>query len=904
LTVNPDNQSIKVAGGLKDERFNGADRGGVEAGRYNTPNVVTVVTNFETGTNIADNYAQRVSGWFTPTTSGDYVFFVSSDDDTDLFLSTDATAAHKQLIAQELGWSGVRRWTSVPAGANGGTTDTFAASQKRSDQFSPDAGTTTPFSTGIHLTAATPYYIEAVHHEGGGGDNLAVTYKLLADADPADGDAPAFKTTELSYVTRPVTGVTISTQPVSVSTYEAQSAQLSVGVTTDSEITPLYQWRKNGVAIAGANGSSYTIGFLALADAGNYDVVVTTPNFANNPVTSSVATLAVFPAPVIRGIVKYDYFPGLTDRTVVEAGNGGTPATTGNVVGADKSGYIPIAETAVNFDNNYVNRISGFFIPPADADYVFYVNSDDDSDLFLSTDDTPANKKLIAREENWSGLRQWTAQTSGGGNAGWKRSDLYTPSQWPGATPETPAVIHLLKDHLYYFEGVHHEGGGGDDFGITYKKVNPDDPNEGEPVNGIASALAGNVIGIKLVPATIAVGDLPVISSAVATTNGVTLTFNHPLDATTVVKGNFGLGTGVTVDSASSKEILQGNNVVSVVTLNTTGLQANQTYTVTVTGVKDTKGNAVAAGTSVKVTSPVVTLTFNGETPLPDGVTLGGTASIVDALGPDGSAALQLTDAVNGQQGALIIPSTIISTDPVTNFTTTFKAFIGLGSGNPADGMSVNFGNIDPNLNPTSFAAEEGATGAAISVDFDTYDNGAGGPNGQNEAPAFEIKLYGHIVAWVRLPQTHIVNDLWADVVVSVNSDNTLSASYNGVPYFNRVSLTNAKDLITGGNAGTYTPTTGEFLLSARTGSEHARQAIDDLTISVNSNDQPPPPDIHIHVARNGSNLNITWDAPGTLQSNSDIGNKNGWTAVAGASGQAATVPVGTTGNLFFRILK
>jgi hypothetical protein len=50
----------------------------------------------------------------------------------------------------------------------------------------------------------------------------------------------------------------------------------------------------------------------------------------------------------------------------------------------------------------------GYFYPPTDGDYVFYLCSDDNSQLFLSTDDNPNNKLLIAAETMWSAPRYYT----------------------------------------------------------------------------------------------------------------------------------------------------------------------------------------------------------------------------------------------------------------------------------------------------------------------------------------------------------------------------------------------------------------------------------------------------------------------------------------------------------------
>ncbi len=63
--------------------------------------------------------------------------------------------------------------------------------------------------------------------------------------------------------------------------------------------SPTYQWRFNGVAIAGANGSSYTIASAQTANAGNYDVIV--GNLLGQIVSSEaqLSVVTTLSAPVI-----------------------------------------------------------------------------------------------------------------------------------------------------------------------------------------------------------------------------------------------------------------------------------------------------------------------------------------------------------------------------------------------------------------------------------------------------------------------------------------------------------------------------------------------------------------------------------------------------------------------------
>src|SRR5580765_215177 len=387
--------AITVNGKLKNEFFSGKNRADVENGNGGKPTSVDEFTSFHAPVNIAENFTRRVSGYFIPAASGNYVFFAYSDDDSDLFLSTDDSPANKRLIAQEQNWSGDLAWVSSGGGSS--------LSQKRSDQFSPDGGTTTPFSAGIPLVGGTKYYIEGVAHEGGGGDDFGATFKLLADPDPADGTASALTGPVIAYITSPVSTGTITNQPQNVTVFESGSISLSVGIQTDSEVTPLYQWRKGGAIIAGASAATFNIPYAVTADAGSYDCVATIPNFAGT-LTSSAATVTVQAAPFVAGYLKYEYFPGKL-RTDVEAGTAGSPSFAGTTIGSDKSGGIRIFETGINFADNYANRVSGLFVPPATGDYVFFVTGDDDCDLFLSTDDRPANKRMIAQEVSWSNSR-------------------------------------------------------------------------------------------------------------------------------------------------------------------------------------------------------------------------------------------------------------------------------------------------------------------------------------------------------------------------------------------------------------------------------------------------------------------------------------------------------------------
>ena len=110
---------------------------------------------------LGDNYGDVVSGFLTPTVSGDYYFFLASDDASELDLSTDSTVANATTIATE-----------------------FSCCHGFLEPDDPNnAGQTT--ATPITLKAGTPYFIRALHTEGTGGDYVKVAWRLSTDNTPA-----------------------------------------------------------------------------------------------------------------------------------------------------------------------------------------------------------------------------------------------------------------------------------------------------------------------------------------------------------------------------------------------------------------------------------------------------------------------------------------------------------------------------------------------------------------------------------------------------------------------------------------------------------------------------------------------------------------------------------------------
>jgi len=109
-----------------------------------------------------DYFGARLRAYLTPPASGDYTFWTASDDDSEVWLSTDDSAANAALICSVEGWGGYRDWT--------GTTGSMGPNFK---------------SAPVKLEAGKRYYIEALVADGTGGGFVTVAW-----AGPGIGEAP------------------------------------------------------------------------------------------------------------------------------------------------------------------------------------------------------------------------------------------------------------------------------------------------------------------------------------------------------------------------------------------------------------------------------------------------------------------------------------------------------------------------------------------------------------------------------------------------------------------------------------------------------------------------------------------------------------------------------------------
>ena len=164
---------------------------------------------------------------------------------------------------------------------------------------------------------------------------------------------------------------------------------------------------------------------------------------------------------------KWDGIPGLQVADLEQAPS--YPANPSMTAMLSSWSYGP------GIGDNYGARVRGYICAPYSGFYTFYVSGDDQVGLWLSTDDDPANKKLIAYVQSW---------------VPFARMDLQQGQQ--------SAPIFLAKGGRYYIETLHKQSVGPNHLIVAWKM--PGDVLE-NPIPGSRLSPVENTLGNRRVGA-------------------------------------------------------------------------------------------------------------------------------------------------------------------------------------------------------------------------------------------------------------------------------------------------------------------------------------------------------------------------------------------------------------------
>ena len=359
-----------------------------------------------------NNYGSTARAWIIPPATGGYIFWITSDDSSQLSISPDATPGGAVLRASAASATGRYEYTK------------FTSQQ----------------SVAINLTAGLPYYLEARHKQSTGADHLVVAWQGPGiTRQPISGIylAPY----EQSYAPQ----ITLQSFPVR----RGSSAGTRIGTVVAANINPDATFGSFTItggtaaawcAIDANTGLLYVTDSAALSAASfpSYTLTVRASDGASANLTGSgTITLNVLaPTVAYAGGVVQEVWTGITGNAVTFLTSNSrypdSPTSTRNLSSFD-SGLTSLGD-------NYGSRIRAFVIPPVSGNYNFYITGDNESQLRFTAG------------TNYGSLNPVAAVNTAG------QRNVFTTF-----TLQKSAAFALTAGQKYYLE-TRHKNGTGPDF--------------------------------------------------------------------------------------------------------------------------------------------------------------------------------------------------------------------------------------------------------------------------------------------------------------------------------------------------------------------------------------------------------------------------------------------------------
>lgn len=361
---------------------------------------------FEGPTNSDTNYGARIRGYICPPASGDYTFWIASNDHSELWLSTDDDPAKKKMIAYITGATNPRQW----------------------DKFSTQKSQTIP------LVAGQKYYIEALHKQGVGTDHVAVGWQLPGGSIERPIPGSRLSPADPSMNAHPV--VTMTDPKRAQIFFAPADVPIAVDASDPDGIITNVEFFGGSSKIGEDAEAPYSFVWPDL-EPGTYTVAAKAIDNAGAATTSSVSFTVVSRECLATGTITREYWSAIQGSRVSDIPVDSEPTATHEI------GSLDVSDRGTN----YAARIRGYLCPPFTGYYAFYISSNDHSELWLSTDNDPSKKLKRAYVFGATDPYEW---------------DKY-PSQ-------QSALIHLLAGEQYYIEVLHKQGIGTDHLSVAWKR--------------------------------------------------------------------------------------------------------------------------------------------------------------------------------------------------------------------------------------------------------------------------------------------------------------------------------------------------------------------------------------------------------------------------------------------------
>ena len=358
-------QSCAGAGMITREQWNNVKGTRISDIPLNSPPSETkTLSTFESARDIADDYGARIRGYVCVPESGEYTFWIASNDRSELWLSTDASPVNKVRIAHVPEATKERQW------------------KKHSTQQSKR----------IFLQKGTRYYIEALHKEGADKDHLAVGWQL------PDGtlERPIPGKRLLPFETLEAFSISLTSPANGHAFISPANVEISAAVTGSANNVKVEFF--NGSEKLGEDVSAPYAFIWTNVQAGNYSITARATNNVGDVAMSNPVEISVEANCTASGTITRERWRKLKGTSLSNIPLHAPP---------DAIQELTIFETSSSGLSNYGDRIRGYICPPETGDYFFWISSSDQSELWLSTDEDPSNTKRIAMVRGGTSAREW-----------------------------------------------------------------------------------------------------------------------------------------------------------------------------------------------------------------------------------------------------------------------------------------------------------------------------------------------------------------------------------------------------------------------------------------------------------------------------------------------------------------
>ena len=557
----------------------------------NNPTSTGTLTSFEAPTDVGSNYGQRIHGYLNPTVSGSYEFWIASDDTSELWLSTNDSPSNVSLIAKVTGWTDPRQWSKYTEQHSASITLTAGQAYYIMALMKEE-------SNGDNLSVAWKA-------PGGSQEVIPGSYLSPYSGTPVNNvSAPGFSPAPGTYTSAQTVTISSATSGASIryttdgSTPTATTGTVySAPITISSTTTLKAIAYKSGMTDSSVTTGTYTISTIVSAPvfspaAGTYTSAQTVTissatsgasiRYTTDGSTPTASTGTVYSAPITLSstttLKAIAYKSGMTNSSVTSGTYTITSSTgTGQITrevwenigngtavsvltsnanypnNPTSTGTLTSFEAPTDVGSNYGQRIHGYLNPTVSGSYEFWIASDDNSELWLSTSSSPSNASLIAKVTAWTDPRQWS-----------KYSEQHSAS------------ITLTAGQAYYVMALMKEEGNGDNLSVAWKapggsqEVIPGSylsPYSGTPVNNVSAP------GFSPAPGTYTSAQTVTINSATSgasiryTTDGSTPTATTG----TVYSAPITLSSTTTLKAIAYKSGMTDSSVTTgTYTINTT----------------------------------------------------------------------------------------------------------------------------------------------------------------------------------------------------------------------------------------------------------------------------------------------------------------------------------------------